>query len=173
MELTKAERLILLNQYTILQKQDKDNKRDYDFHIKVLLNGFEQEYPNLDESIGWSKPFKEVESKLVWSVLDMYEAIEDFKSNASAKDVEEIEDNIFGEFVGFDGNEEIEYLNYCNFIILVKKRYQNFRTQTDASLEDFNSHMNTIYSYEKKLKEFNKYDRKTWTKKDVLATVTA
>jgi uncharacterized protein YfbU (UPF0304 family) len=111
MKLTKAERLILANQYRILGLLNPDELPACNRACEILQQGYTLEYsslpPGLDTNIA---KYKCVE---VTEVLNMYRALKiaarDLPPGAlSAEDAK---------FQGFDGNHETEHFQYARFLL--------------------------------------------------------
>ena len=130
------QRLNLINQYEILLnlailRDDKHNIEKYRQYIKILECGYVREYYVFFENI--SEEFSKEESDLVWDILQIYSNIHySYKKLKSPKiTLEQIR------FDGFDGNNEIYYLDFCKFILLDLKRFGELR---ENERNDFNSH---------------------------------
>lgn len=150
MELSKKDRLILVNQYRILQKLSKEGYEvaDYESKITALLNGYTLHYEDLFDEFSENELSVE-ESRYVLDVLELYRAIifsytrlcgENLVTKLTDKDVA---------FPGFDGNEESEYLSYARYFIEDLGRYDEIKQY--AADWDFNSHMNTTHRYKSML----------------------
>ena len=76
MELSKKDRLILVNQYRILQKLSTEGYEiaDYETKITALLNGFTLHYEDLFVEFSENELSKE-ESRYVLDVLELYRGI--------------------------------------------------------------------------------------------------
>ena len=77
MELTKKDRVLLINQYKVLAALNKDEEAYYLELIEVLERGYEIFYSLVDEWISEDMP--EDEGRFVLNILDLYRAIEDVK----------------------------------------------------------------------------------------------
>lgn len=124
MELSKKDRLILINQYLILDKLYPDN--GYDKLMRILENGYKKEYYRLDDFV--YPEMCEEDCKFVYDVLEMYRSIH--FSNIDSK--YEIQDT---KFPGFDGNASDGYLQYATFLIDDDDRYQE-----QKRIGGYNSH---------------------------------
>jgi uncharacterized protein YfbU (UPF0304 family) len=116
MELTRAERLILSNQYKllILLDEDEDNVATYEKNIEVIESGFELEYDwiagHIQEDVVSSD-----ECRDVLEILDMFRTLDASytalgaanRSGITPKDVR---------FAGFDGNHEDRLLAYVKHL---------------------------------------------------------
>lgn len=157
MELSKKDRLILVNQYRILQKLSKEGYEidNYEVKISALLNGFTLHYDDLFDEFSENELSKE-ESRYVLDVLELYRGIIfSYTRLCGENAVSKLTDDDVA-FPGFDGNEETKYLAYARYFIEDLERYDELK-QYRASW-DYDSHMNTTHRYETMLKEFNKID---------------
>jgi len=143
MELTKKDRILLINQYRILAGLYKDDETHYEELIGILENGYEIFYSKIDEWISEDMPL--VEGRLVLDILDVYRAIEDIKRSTKNQDLTEHHYSIFR---GFDGNNESKYMGFCRFLI---EKQGKFREQEQYLLrnDNFNSHMPMIAKYQR------------------------
>ena len=102
MELTKKDRLFLINQYEILKALNHDSASHYEELIEILANGYEIFYSMVDEWISDDMPSGK--GSLVLDILNFYRSVEDYKhKNPGDK---EIEGHLWSNFKGFDGNNE-------------------------------------------------------------------
>jgi uncharacterized protein YfbU (UPF0304 family) len=154
MNLTKLERLLLINQFEILKTIKEENQEYYEQMIDILTNGFSIYYSELESGLFDEMPAGD--GRFVLDVLDLYHAIEDFKRRNEAKAINE---HAFGYFPGFDGNEEGEYLGFVRFIIDKKKLFEEqeqYRTKTD----DFNSHSRTLPRFSEMVARWERLGKK-------------
>lgn len=116
MTYNKKERLMLVNQYLILEKLYPEG--GYDKKRIILENGYITEYYQIDDSI--QPEMSEDDCHFVSSVLNMYENIHfsNIKRNYQIQNTE---------FLGFYGNEESKYLQYAAFLIDDDERYSCFK----------------------------------------------
>jgi uncharacterized protein len=145
MELTKKDRLLLINQYRILAAIDKPEESHYLELIEILQNGYEIFYSSVGEWISDDMPEKE--GRFVLNVLDLYRAIEDAKR--STRDPSLLEHH-FAVFPGFDGNNEAEYLGFCRFLIEKQGKFQE-QEQYLSQNDGMNSHMPMVDKYRRML----------------------
>ena len=103
MELTKKDRLVLINQYAILEKVDPSNAKGYVNKRTALEAGYALHYSWLFDGIEDDMSIEDCEEVL--SILEMYRAIafSCFKIN-NTRNI----DNPKWRFPGFDGNNETE-----------------------------------------------------------------
>lgn len=163
MNLSKKDRLLLINQYKILAALDKDDASHYGELIQILENGYSIFYSMVDEWVSEDMP--EEESRFVLEILDLYRAIEDIKKKSRNEDIEK---HLYSFFKGFDGNNETEYMAFSRFLI---QEQDKFREQEKYLIknDNMNSHMPMIEKYKRMLVESKKYD--IWNM-DVEAVIT-
>lgn len=144
MTLSKIERLLLINQFKILEKLYPDEYETYSNNRKALENGYELNY-------SWFLPSDEVMSeddcREVLDILNMYRAI-----TFSYKDLYD-KDGINEEslkFNGFDGNEECSQYSYASYLIIDLKRFKELTYGNE--FPDLNSHFPMMPKYNKMLK---------------------
>ena len=117
MELTKPERLILLNQYRILAKLEPDDSRASEEACEILRNGYALEYEKLGSYV--DPAVSEAECREVKDILDMYRALKIARGK--------LPEETFGEgdtvFPGFDGNNETEHFAYATFLIETQNKW--------------------------------------------------
>jgi uncharacterized protein len=92
--------------------------------------------------------------KLVIDTLDMWSFIETAYRNFSPADKKRIEDSVKyavkdPKFLGFDGNNEIEYLSIARFLVEKMDRFNSFKGR------DFNSHTRTVDRYSRMTAKFD------------------
>jgi uncharacterized protein len=142
MKLSKLDRLMLINQYTILEKLDPDDET-HKYNKDVLINGYTHEYDELVEWIHDEVP--EEASKEVWDILQMYRSIN--FSYMSLEDKGELsKDDV--RFEGFDGNNETSYMAYARFVIHQMDRYDELKNEHN----DYNTHSPSLGKYRRMLR---------------------
>ncbi len=154
MEISKRDRLILINQYKILASLNKDEAEYYQELISILESGYAIFYSQLDEWISDEMP--QQEGRFVLDVLDLYRAIEDVKR--ASKDNRLLAHN-YSYFRGFDGNNETGYMSFCRFLIEIQGKFQEQR-QYLLKNDNLNSHMPMIDKYSRMLEEAKKLPNK-------------
>lgn len=147
MEITKRDRLILINQYRILANLDKSEAERYEELISILENGYSIFYSQLDEWISDEMP--EEEGRFVLGVLDLYRAIEDVKR--ASKDSRLLA-HAYSFFRGFDGNSETEHMSFCRFLIEKQGKFQEQKQYLPKN-DNLNSHMPMTEKYSRMLDE--------------------
>lgn len=142
MQLTKKDRLFLINQYEILKRLDKENPDGYDEYIKILSSGYTIFYDMIDQWIFDEMP--EDEGRFVLDILSIYRVIEDYKRKNQSDS--EIKDHHWGTFRGFDGNNETEYMSFTQFIIHTQGKFGE-QLEYQRKTDNYNSHMPTLQKY--------------------------
>lgn len=153
MKLTEFERITLINQFLLLQKNEVDgghyDVNKYQNYVDILFNGYEGLYEEIFSSLPSNIVPKETSDE-VYKILYMYDRAEISYSNLSEDEKKNIDvKNIT--FNGFDGNEEYDHYAIYTFIIENLKSYQNMLKSSDL-----NSHYQTLDRYREQLKKFNK-----------------
>jgi uncharacterized protein len=102
MKLTKVERLLLVNQFLILESLYPDDAKHYSMQRQALEEGYTRQYDQLFKGIH-DDELSEEQCKQVVDILDMYRAI-----TTTAKDLptdSRLRDDYNLKFRGFDGND--------------------------------------------------------------------
>jgi uncharacterized protein YfbU (UPF0304 family) len=148
LELTRKERLVLWNQYSILEALWPKDAAHYQKLKIILERGYKLHYqdllPHIDED-----DFSEEGAREVIGILGMFEVIQD--SLANVGNVEGIEDYML-RFAGFDGNNEVGQLSYLYFLVEKQERFK----YVVVNLRDYNSHAPLLTTYRKML---GRYER--------------
>lgn len=153
MQLTRMERITLINQYRILSFLDKDSKDYYDEVIDILSNGYEIFYSQIDQWVSEDMPVSDC--KFVLDVLDMYRAIFDYIKN-NPKD-KEVSKHVRAKFIGFDGNTETNYMGFASFLINKQGKFAEQREGKKG--KDCNSHCPMVHTYTKMLEMWNSFNK--------------
>jgi uncharacterized protein YfbU (UPF0304 family) len=147
-ELSKKDRLFLINQYKILALLDKEGEADYyQKCIRILESGYQFHYYVLDQFI--DDPMSAEESREILDILSMFRVLND--SYKQLKDKSGIEEWQI-KFVGFDGNNETGEMGYVGFLSKHDERF------TDVIERDkYNSHCPCLDRYRKMLEQFQRH----------------
>ena len=145
MNLTKKDRLLLINQYKILAALKKDEEDHYLELISVLEHGYAIFYSMIDEWV--SDDMSEEDGRFVLNILDLYRAIENVKR--SSKD-EALLKHPYSFFRGFDGNNETQHMAFARFVIETQGKFQEQRPYFLKN-DNLNSHMPMVPKYEQML----------------------
>ena len=142
MQLTKLERLILVNQFTILEKLDPQAAKASKEACEILRDGYTLEYDTLVS--GFDTEVSEDKCTEVRDILDMYRALQNALRELPAGSVPAKDTT----FQGFDGNEEGEHHAYAQFLIEVQGKW------AESKNAPLNSHRPMIQRYRAMLREW-------------------
>jgi uncharacterized protein len=145
MNLSKKDRVLLINQYKLLAALYKEEEAHYRELISILENGYEIFYSMIDEWISGDMPT--IEGKFVLNILDLYRAIDDLKRSSKSQ---ELADHQYSFFLGFDGNKETEYMGFSRFLIDEQGMFEE-QQQYFLKNDHLNSHMPMIGKYKRML----------------------
>jgi hypothetical protein len=110
--------------------------------IEILSHGYEIFYGDMFNSI--FDPMPKEEGLLVIDVLSLFHLIENFKEN-NPED-KEVNEHYFSHFLGFDGNNETEYMSFCRFLIHKQGKFSE-QIKNQKQTDNFNSHMQVLERY--------------------------
>ncbi len=110
--LDRKDRLILANQYRLLEQVHPAEAESYGHAIEILQNGYELEYESL-ASWTTTDTLTIDQCREVHAILTMYRWLH--HSYAELEDKSGIDVAHLG-FFGFDGNNEGKYLSYARFL---------------------------------------------------------
>jgi uncharacterized protein YfbU (UPF0304 family) len=150
MELTRAERWILCNQYEILKRLSDDDTPLYDQIITILSRGYVDEYDYAAQYVGESTLPHDIAEETK-EILYMFEQMQWVREKAELTDHRHI---ALFTFWGFDGNNNHEHLSYADF--LLRRGDFPYLKLTHCP----NSHLNTIATYRVMLEMWNSLGRK-------------
>lgn len=154
-KLSEKDRLLLINQYLILEKLYPDEAVNFKKNRIIIQSGYEIHYRELFSYFIDNGLSKE-ESNEVMDILDMYRALND--SYKKLKDKEGINpDNLI--FEGFDGNNNYRYLDYARYLVVVDHRWQEVVINNRPDF-DFNSHFDNLDIYRRMVNTWSRLDRK-------------
>lgn len=148
LNLTKKDKIVLINQFRILSKLYPEEESHYSELIQILENGYSIFYSMLERWIDDEMPIEH--GKFVLDVLDLYRAIEDTKRKYKNNN---LSGHHYSYFNGFDGNQEGEYFSFANFLINTQGKYTE---QKDYLLrnDNLNSHFPMKEKYSRMLKKW-------------------
>lgn len=164
MDLTKIERLIIANQFKILEKLYPEEAEYYAKNRKALENGYKLHYQWIIENI--YDEMSEDECQEVVDILNMYRSLTfsyQKLSDKSGIDESEIK------FPGFDGNNETRQYSYTNYFIMDLERFDELRGGSEYA--DFNSHSEMLDRYRRMLNEWKKYDDRHNLSRDAIISI--
>lgn len=159
MNLSDGEKLILLMLSDLHQRLEINGEIDPNFIKTAIINdhlwGIRWKYSGI--------PFENNEdpevAREVIEILDMWSFIEFSYQEYSEEEMKllEVEAKPFDKnprFIGFDGNNETEYMATAQFIVNDLKRFEEFKGR------DFNSHFPSLDGYRKMLSVFESKRKK-------------
>lgn len=152
--LTLKERMILANQFRILEALYPGEAGSFKTLRTIVESGYEAHYSEL----GWSaieSNFTLAESREVMDILDMYRTLND-SYNRLTDNVGITKMDL--EFAGFDGNNEPQQLDYARFLVLNQGRWREILE--DRPGFDLNSHSMEIEIYRRMLSVWSDMDKK-------------
>lgn len=160
MNLNKKDRLILSNQYRILEALYPDEAKDFQIARTAVEKGFEIAYAFNAEHID-DEVLNQDECNFVLEVLAMHRAMNFALKNIKQEnpDYAEITDeNIH--FEGFDGNNETKHMSFTQYFIHDLDRFRELTNGNEYA--DFNSHSPKVEVYERQIEVWkalpNKYE---------------
>jgi uncharacterized protein len=164
MELTLKERLLLANQYLILEKLYPNEADRYAQFRKALQNGYVQAYGELTQWFSEDELSTE-ECRKVMDILDMYRVMR--AAHARLSDRAAITEHDVT-FPGFDGNNESKHFSYAKYLIEDCGRWEEFKGC------DLNTHSEMMPVYDRMLAAWNQSkDQVELTREDVLRILNA
>ncbi|MGZ6347230.1 MAG: YfbU family protein [Anaerolineales bacterium] len=154
MEFTKFERIQLINQYEILKIINPGEKENYEELFEILFNGYSVLYDEIEGYISEDMPVDE--GVFVLDIVSLYRDIEGFKAHNESK---AIKDHPYGNFSGFDGNNEGNYYRMAKFLIDKQRRFceqEQYREKNNG----FNSHWPMLSQYRNMIFRWERLGRK-------------
>ncbi len=159
--LTLKERLLLANQYLILEKLYPDEAEHYAELRKVVERGYALEYIDLVEQ--FSEELSKEDCLEVHDILDMHRALHDAygrledKSGINADEIR---------FQGFDANEETRQYVYVGFLLHDQKRW------SESNRDDLNKPWRALPRYRKMLTKWGRSaDRYHLIREDIVRII--
>lgn len=146
MKLTVTERLILANQYSILEILKPDEAKWYAYLRDALEDGYELGFQQVFDR--FSDVLSAEDCKEVVDILAMHRAL--LFSYQNLTDKAGIEPGNVA-FRGFDGNNETEQMGYCRYFC---DNPSGARFPELGRPDDFNSHMEMLPHYRKMLSQW-------------------
>ncbi len=146
--LTYAERLILSNQLTILQKIDPDQAEYYSEAQEIVNSGYEALYGDINASV-YDETVPYDICKETMEILDMFRALEYScrKLGVEAKDLN-------ADFDGFDGNATEGHHGFARFLRRTQGKWSELKSYPD------NSHSSaTLNSYRLMIERWHRIGR--------------
>jgi uncharacterized protein YfbU (UPF0304 family) len=153
MELSKKDRLILINQYKILSILNPDESERYANYIRTLELGFELNY---DIMAAWlTDGMSEEECAEVVDILEMYRCLN--HSFSKLRDKSGINRRRL-EFPGFDAEEEEKQLGYMEYLLYSMNKFKEFRKR--GRNPDHDSRQPMLDRYRAMLRVWESYSNK-------------
>jgi len=150
MNLTKVERLLIVNQFKILENLYPDEAKYYAQQRKAVEYGYTLHYDVVFDAL--YNEMSQSDCQEVLDILSMYRALTfSYQALSNKKGIEE--DNI--RFEGFDGNEETSQYLYAKYFILDLERFDEL-TYGEKHPE-FNSHAPKLRRYREMLAVWRSY----------------
>jgi uncharacterized protein len=144
MQLSITERLILCNQYRILEKIFPNESETCTQFQNILKNGYQLHYCEIFQSIN-EEPMTRDQSKEVLDIMSMYQEMQDLYNKIPDKSCIDLDQLTFP---GFDGCNESNLLEYARYCIEDLGQYNRLR------IIYLNSHHPTIDMYRRMLDEW-------------------
>ena len=169
MALSKLERRLLMNQYTIMGMLDETDKGFYEKMHETLEYGFSDFY----EYYLFGSMSGEMSSEDGTFVMDAFEVHECMqRSYEKLEDKGRIEERRLA-FPGFDGNNEGAYMAYARFLREKEDRF----TEVTLGFDSLNSHAPRVDKYGRMIEEWKRVseDRRyeSLTKDEILSILGA
>ncbi|MCR4734846.1 MAG: YfbU family protein [Treponema sp.] len=149
---TTEQRLILMNQYKILEKLYPEDAETYERYQEILNEGYTLHYSDLIDYM--SQPMEENDMRFVLDILDLYSTL--FYAVFRSDNPKYKNKQVY--FPGFDGNHEYKYLNYTRFFLFRLNRFNEL--QKEDTYESYNTHGQTLDYYKKMLNYWNELPQK-------------
>lgn len=140
MKLDKKDRLILINQYKILEKLYPDDMNMYKNHRIALEDGFELNYNWLFEEL--DEELSEEKCKEIFAILSMFRAIYNSSKNIPKEELNNLKAL---KFQGVNVEYEYKEFAYINYIINELDRFEELKYGN--KLTDFNSRVPMLEKY--------------------------
>jgi hypothetical protein len=167
MKLSKLERIILLNQYIILEKLDPKEAKYYEQNRKAIEEGYTLHYKGLTKRL--YDELSEEACQEVRDILNMYKALTfSFKKLEDKSEIDK--DKI--KFCGFDGNDEVEtkMMRYVEYCVNYLKEFKELRDVHE--FPDYNSHEPMLDKYRRTLNVWKEYAGKNnLSKEDIIRII--
>ena len=128
-EFSYNERVILANQYIILEHLDPENAEQYNKNREILENGYECYYSQIRQG-SMEEPFSLEKSNLVIDILDMFIVIENSYEKLNKDEKNEIKR--FHPYEGFDTHNG-NYSSFAHFVIEKGDKFQKFEKRPDGA----------------------------------------
>ncbi len=165
LELSDAQRLILFNQYRILEFVDPDHAETYATVQKALMFGYEEHYADAVLWLADRDVLTREESREAMNIMGMFVALK--RSYEDLKDKSGIDTTLMT-FTGFDGNHEAKLMGYARFLVHDKQMFEELKPGGD----DFNSHGPFLGMYQAMLAKWESLGEPYQMSKEQIVSVT-
>lgn len=170
MDLDKKDRLILANQFKILEKLYPNEAEDYQVQRKAIENGYSLQYDMIAEHLSPEMSRKDCQEVL--EILSMYRAITHSATALTRNNSQLSIDTDDLKFRGFDGNNEFKQFSYCQYFIIDLDRFRELRYGNQYP--DLNSHSPTLNKYRRMVEVWNQNGKRhELTEKQIKALIEA
>ncbi|MDW0116233.1 YfbU family protein [Sporosarcina thermotolerans] len=167
MKLTKFERLMLSNQFKILEGLYPKEKKNYELNRKALEEGYSLHYNGAFESLS-PVELTEDECREVLDILSMYRALTysfEKLEDKSGITMESIKFNGFSE----NDEEESKRLSYTHYFIMDLNRFEELKYGEEWAF--FNSFIPMLDSYRRMLSAWTTVNRKQELNRDEIIRI--
>ena len=153
MKLSRSERLLLVNQYLILEKLYPEDAEHYAQGRKALEEGYERHYAELTNNL-YDGVSEECCQEIV-DILDMFRSLQFYYEKL--EDKSGIDEKLI-QFPGFDGNDESVELRYVQYHL---EDLGNYKELSESSHNvGFNSHEPLLDTYRSMLRTWKESKNK-------------
>lgn len=172
MAISKAHRILLINQYKILGLLDEENKDYYDNLVEIYEWGYTKLYLEAQDLI--YEELSDDAQIFVWDVLGMYDLI-NVHMEENPSECEKIKSHDHSAFGGFNGNNETDMMGFAQYLVEREGYYDSIKNaRKQKGLPSFNTHCPMSQKYRAMLDQFEKIKGKgDWTEKEVLQVLDA
>ncbi|WP_020621030.1 YfbU family protein [Paenibacillus daejeonensis] len=150
--LSKAERVILANQYEIMKALDSEASDYYESKIAILRGGYSRYYGEILDTV--DDDFPEEISDEVVNILRMFRSLLFSYQDLSDEEKSDVLQRKIS-FKGFDGNEEGDHYNFCKYLLNDADSFHELQTS-----KGYNSHRNTLPGYRRMLRKWEELKKK-------------
>lgn len=169
MQLTKLERLILINQYEILKLLDKKHADYYQNKIEILLMGYLILYGDILSIMQEDEPIEN--GQFVFDILSVYRLIEGYKFHHPED--REVAGHEWGRFKGFDATDDCAYYSFTKFLIERYDRFEEQKKHLEAAEKEFKPIFGYKGKYARMIRMWKELDYDLSTRERVMAVLEA
>ena len=150
--MTYEQRIIIINQFKILEKLYPDEEKDFSSRRKALEEGYVLHYEMIDPGISKDELSAE-ECQEILNILNMYRIIKASYNKLDDKTGISIPPK---SFPGFDGNNETKRMFYVEYFLHDLERFTELHDD-DEDFPDYNTHIESLEIYREMLTKFNSW----------------